>query len=120
MRSFLILSILLSSLSTFAADFTCQMGASGMIYLVGLESSPASISSIVLIDNTVPKDTVLTGIADVSEFVSIDFVNLETVSAFNFQVSKIEIESNQFVVNLFELGSPGSPSQNHILSCVKQ
>ncbi len=108
------------ALTSYSADFTCHVGATGMLYLGGLQSEPASISSIYLTENLIPKDILIGGVSEAFDSVSIEFVNLETASAFNFQVTKSEIESDQFVVNLFELGSPGSLSQNHVLSCVKQ
>tara|TARA_B110001454_G_C12723310_1_gene436535 strand:+ start:15352 stop:15687 length:336 start_codon:yes stop_codon:yes gene_type:complete len=101
-----------------AADIVCQSSTQLTLQLSGVKSAPFSIEAISLADKTVPNDALLTSVAETSDSVLVEFVNLTTASAFDFEVGKEALSLPSFTLEVFELGSPGSPSQSHLFSCV--
>lgn len=113
-----ILFLMIAAHSAQAADIVCQSSSQLTLQLSGVKSAPFSIDAISLADKSVPNDAMLTSVAETSDSILVEFVNLTTASAFDFEVGKEVLNVSSFTLDVFELGSPGSPSQSHLFSCV--
>lgn len=117
---FCIAFFLITTVTAQAADIVCHSSSNLTLQLSWVKLSSVSIDAILLVDNMVPNDAMLTSVAETSDSILVEFINLTTASAFNFEMGKESLDQSSFTLSVFELGSPGSPSQSHIFSCVKK
>lgn len=104
-------------------DVVCQSDTQLTLKLVDIMASPVQIKTILIGDNTVPNaesEAMITYVNETSESIVAEFVNLETASAFDFEMGKESLNFKSFTLSVHELGSPGSPSQSHQFSCETQ
>lgn len=121
MKRFLsIFVFVIAAQSAHAVEFVCQSNSQLKLTLSGVQASPATVSNISLEDKQVPQDSLITSVGETADSIAVEFVNLATASAFEFEIGKEALQLPSFTLDVFELGSPGSPSQSHVFSCVTQ
>ena len=121
-RSFLQRSFLLPSLIFINMASAREMVVDEAVFLsLSCHSTPSSGSrltiNILLSENGLPKDTLLTSVSELPGSIAVEFVNLETVSAFSFTLLNEKLKLPSFVLEVSELGSPGSIPTSHVFIC---
>lgn len=122
-----LLSVLFLVLGAYSAhartDVVCHSDTQLTLKLVDLNVSPVQIKAILIGNNTAPNaesEALISYVNETSESIVAEFVNLETASAFDFEMGKENLNFKSFTLSVHELGSPGSPSQFHQFSCESQ
>ena len=96
---------------------TPSSGSRLTINIPSIHLSPLVIDTILLSENGLPKDTLLTSVSELPGSIAVEFVNLETVSAFSFTLLNEKLKLPSFVLEVSELGSPGSIPTSHVFIC---
>ncbi|GEM_PF-2987532 len=122
-----LLSVLFFVLGAYSAqartDVVCQSDTQLTLKLVDVLASPVQIKAILIGNNTVPNaesEAMITYVNETPESIVAEFVNLETASAFDFEMGKESLNFKSFMLSVHELGSPGSQPQSHQFSCETQ
>lgn len=119
-----LLSVLFIVLGAFSANartnVVCQSDTQLTLKLEGVYTSPVIITNILIGNNTAPNtqsEALINYVNETPESIVAQFVNLETASAFDFELGKESLNFKTFTLFVHELGSPGSPSQSHQFLC---
>lgn len=122
-----LLSLLFFVLGAYSAqartDVVCHSDTQLTLKLMDVHASPVQIKTVLIGNNTVPNaesEALISYVNETSESIVAEFVNLETASAFEFEMGKENLNFKSFILPVHELGSPGSPSQSHQFSCETQ